>query len=160
MERYVHYSDSPLVKIKSRRQSRVRFDKPVGLWLSVVDERGDGWRDWCGWENFRTFDENTFATEIELDLSVLRVIRTVAEIDAFDGDFGESYAGIAGILWPAVAQFYSGVLISPHLWQRRSDGRASSWYHDWDCASACIWDASAARIITLDARRKCSIVQA
>lgn len=37
---------------------------------------------------------------------------------------------------------------APYQWRRRNE-RGFSWYYGWDCASGCIWRASAIREIRL-----------
>jgi hypothetical protein len=50
------------------------------------------------------------------------------------------------IEWRKVAERFDGIIIAPYIWQRRLD-LESSWYYSWDCASGCIWNASAVREI-------------
>lgn len=37
---------------------------------------------------------------------------------------------------------YDGIVITPYVWSMRLD-RSAFWYYGWDCASGCIWNASA-----------------
>lgn len=147
-ERFVHYSAAPLIGgVKDTAQSWSEFYKPRGLWFSVEAEgREDGWREWCQAETFR-LEHLEYITELELDLGKFRVITNTIELDAFDEEFGHEFVKrVHGIHWPTVAQFHSGIIIAPYLWERRLDGRASRCYYGWDCASGCVWDSSAASI--------------
>jgi hypothetical protein len=67
---------------------------------------------------------------------------------ALDQRFGERTMMID---WRRVASVYDGIIIAPYQWSRRLDGGAR-WYYGWDCASGCIWNATAiARVEHLEA---------
>lgn len=149
--RLIHYSDTHLTGVYSCRQDEGRAfqrgDKPNGLWVSV--EGPDDWRAWCEAEQFGCLD---CATEIVLhpDANVLR-IETPDALKAFHDEYCCPPAWAHGlpdydehaISWLLVAEKYQGILIAPYQWGCRLDGPMSSWYYGWDCASGCIWDASA-----------------
>ncbi len=41
-----------------------------------------------------------------------------------------------------VAKLYQGIIIAPYCYSIRLDNDCF-WYYPWDCASGCIWDATA-----------------
>lgn len=149
--RLIHYSDVPVENVYSVEQSGEKYDwsdgrKPAGLWVSVEGE--DDWRAWCEAENFRDCSAQC-ATEIVLasDHRVL-VIDTSAAMTAFHRTFCVERGKYGKwkewrIDWPRVATLHSGIVIAPYQWTHRLDGDLSGWYYSWDCASGCIWDASA-----------------
>jgi hypothetical protein len=65
--------------------------------------------------------------------------------------------------WPKVSERYDGVVIAPYVWSLRMgdyemiegrmrktpDSAISDWYYPWDCASGCIWKASAIKAFDL-----------
>ena len=148
--RLLHYSEQPLSgPIRSAAQSEEQgaYLKPCGLWVSVEGE--NDWPWWCKAEDFQT-EHLACATVIILaeDAHILW-IESEEEIDAFTHRFG--FHPIIGkryesrslaIHWHQVAGEYQGVIIAPYIWSRRLHS-VSSWYYGWDCASGCIWDASA-----------------
>ena len=50
------------------------------------------------------------------------------------------------INWPAVAERYGGILITPYQWSHRM---SLHWYCGWDCASGCVWDLSQIKSVEL-----------
>ena len=144
----IHFSAEPLGPIESRGQNRQATGKPTGLWVSVEGDE-DGWRDWCLSEDF-SLDRLAITSRIELadDAQILRV-DSAAGIDELGRLFGvesEYWTGprpyFDRIDWARVAELYQGIVIAPYIWSRRLNGGAF-WYYGWDCASGCIWDASA-----------------
>ncbi len=144
-ERLVHWSREPLGRIRSETQGgdKSRFDKPNGLWVSV-EGNDDGWRWWCQAEEFAL---DSFAVEHEITLDpnarILRIagaleLRVFTERYACGPWNRRSYA----INWPDVAASYQGIIIAPYVWECRLCDE-TTWYYSWDCASGCIWDASA-----------------
>lgn len=161
-ERLLHYSARPLPRLVNRRQEI--SVKPRGLWISVEGEQD--WLQWCRDEDFN-LASLAIVTEIRLT-DTARIIRLTSpnDIDAFTrersaqpGDLVRNDAGerIAlpesltrgGIFmdWPRVAAEYDGIIIAPYIWRRRLS-RHCSWYYGWDCASGCVWRASAITLIT------------
>jgi len=156
---WLKYSDAPiLVGEQADRNQTERlsmYSKPNGFW--ITDDSKDCWRSWCVGERWG-LGGLTHKHEIELDESGILILRSVAELDAFTekfsvpewwGPFGEprKYRDIC-IDWRRVAQQHTGIIITPYQWERRLcvDYR---WYYGWDCASGCIWKASAIRDIRL-----------
>ena len=43
--------------------------------------------------------------------------------------------------WTAVGKNHDAIVIAPYIWERRLDG--PMWYYGWDCASGCVWNATA-----------------
>ncbi len=145
----VHYCAAPLAEIRSTPQpeSKSRGFKPHGLWVSV--EGKDDWRAWCESESFGA---ERFRLEYEIvlrpDSRVLH-IRGAQALDSFTRMFraGDRDRFLDQILWGDVAAAWQGIVIAPYLWSRRNTDH-TFWYYPWDCASGCIWDASAvAKII-------------
>lgn len=119
--------------------SRQHIFKPNGLWLS--DESDFGWSEWCSGNNF-LIGANKF--KVEVDLSKILHLRSIAEIKNFayiyntnDNPFVD---GRQEIRWSVVAAEYSGVLITPYQWALRME---LFWYYPWDCASGCVWNKDA-----------------
>lgn len=150
--RLLHYTTDPLTAIRSVEQvyDAPRYDKPNGLWLSV--EGPDDWREWCKSEEFGDPDaQRCYEIVIAPDANLCRLSGPNL-LRAFTAEYGmDPYMGpMAGhtqfarlaIDWPRVAEKYAGIIIAPYIWEcRMSDD--TRWYYGWDCASGCIWDASA-----------------
>lgn len=150
-EPLIHWSAKPLTSVLSVQQAAHR-DKPFGLWVSAGDG-DDGWFDFCV-DNDYHLDGLAYASEIilEPDTNVLR-LTTAGELDDFSSHFAgpipdymhrwwkQGEAGYS-IDWPRVAGAYQGIIIAPYCWERRMT-RSTHWYYTWDCASGCIWDATA-----------------
>ncbi len=137
--RLIHYSAVPLTAVHSAEQTSGFSSKPQGLWVSV--EGPDDWKAWCEAESFSP-ERLAYEHDIELaeGANILR-ISTAREID----DFTSLYRlGAYSADWTAVAQCYDGILIAPYIWERRMSSHCD-WYHLWDCASGCIWNAHAVK---------------
>lgn len=154
--RLIHYSDEPLVAVRSASQCGDNYDwhegrKPTGLWVSVEGE--DDWRAWCKAEDFRDCDAQV-ATEIVLrDTHTVLVIDTSVALELFHREYSveqKKYGKWAEwmIDWPRVAASHGGIIIAPYQWRHRLDSPVSSWYYSWDCASGCLWDASQVERVT------------
>lgn len=133
-----HFTDAATLEVRSVEQ-RARYKmKPRGLWVSV--DGPDDWPSWCASEQFRDTDsQNRFRVTLADDANIL-VIATAAELDAFDAEYGDAVNGLELIEWTLVAARWQGIIIAPYQWARRN---GKLWYYGWDCASGCIWDASA-----------------
>lgn len=148
-----HYSDKPLETVRSVAQWPANegaratgpYTKPVGLWVSVDGE--DDWIWWCRAEGFG-LERLTHAHRVTLAKNA-RVLRLAGanELDAFTAEYGglgpdymPEHLKSLCIDWWRVAAGYQGVIIAPYCYERRLN---LSWYYPWDCASGCIWDASA-----------------
>jgi hypothetical protein len=147
-ERFIHYSAKPLTEVRSVKQESYSEMKPRGLWFSVDDPSLDepmGWREWCEAENF-SIPSLELQTEIAFkpDARVLR-LSNADDIDRFHRKYKQSLSRrytYFQINWARVAEKYQAIIIAPYIWQRRLD-REVRWYYGWDCASGCVWDASA-----------------
>jgi len=146
----VHYTDRPMETIHSiPPDEQTKFFKPKGLWVSIVGP--DDWKSWCESEEFG-LDRFKMAYEIKLSATArIRRIKTIAQLDAFTKTYvSPSVLGLTlgyEIEWKRLALRYDGIIIAPYQWRRRlHDG--CSWYYAWDCASGCIWNASAVETIT------------
>jgi hypothetical protein len=148
-----HYSAEPFMFDPTRtyRQDPSAKDqvfKPRGLWLSVEpdddpDERT--WRTWCVAEDFH-LEALVHRTEITLALGAdILWLRTAADIRRFDQTYRRRlWDAVDAIDWPTVVTQTQGLIIAPYQWSVRLD---LLWYYGWDCASGCIWDAGAVRIV-------------
>lgn len=122
-----------------------RMDKPCGLWVSV---KGDNdWAEWCLSEDFGNLD---VATEVVLSPDArMLIVSNEAELLALTAEYGvpppwgtdDNDKGF-GLDWRRMAQQYQGIIIAPYVWECRLLP-GTHWYYCWDCASGCIWDASA-----------------
>src|SRR5690606_32740643 len=152
MSRLLHYSSTPLVAIYSVSQEPPgsRYDKPNGLWVSVEGEMD--WREWCVAESFGDPDSQLcYEVTLSPDANMLR-LESPGDLLRFTNKYGVGpYLGPMagrtvmfglGIDWPEVASTYAGIIIAPYQWSMRLDDRVR-WYYGWDCASGCVWDASA-----------------
>jgi hypothetical protein len=146
--RLSHWSRSSTLAPHSVDQSpEGRGDKPRGLWVSVDGE--DDWPSWCHREGFAE-DRlvHRFRVTLADDADILH-LDCDWDIHQFTRDYGVALADITGrfglrdshwIDWPRIAQKWQGIIIAPYCWGSRLE---IGWYYGWDCASGCIWDASA-----------------
>ena len=141
--------------------------KPTGLWASVED--GQGWRDWCTSENFRTAGlAHSYAVGLTEQAKLLH-LSDANQFEAFSDKYrctGNSIlqspelSGLVDIIrdtpervsvidWTLLErEGYQGIIISPYQWEWRLASK-TAWYYGWDCSSACIWDVSAIKSLTL-----------
>ena len=141
-----HFSKGPLSEIRSTEQcSQVGdfespYEKPKGLWVSVDGD--DDWPAWCSSEmpewmidvaRYRIYLTESPRVLLLSDLGLMTDFQ--AEFGRDCGRWGRTY-----IDWPTVASRYQGIIIAPYHWPLRTE---MDWYYTWDCASGCIWDASA-----------------
>jgi hypothetical protein len=117
--------------------------KPDGLWLS--DEADDeSWSRWCA-DQMPSWIDGAYAYRVTLSASanILTLDRT-ASVRAFAAEYGEPLArfhgAITSIYWGRVAESWDGIAITPYSYASQGE---LSWYYGWDCASACVWRASA-----------------
>jgi hypothetical protein len=126
------------------------FRKPRGLWYGI----NQSWIEWCSSEEPGWVHDHLH--EVILDYSKILRIKNIKEFNAFEQKFGMidpmlkmlegmmpvgSYrVGRETIDWYKVAEQYSGLEITPYLWEKRL---TSMWYYGWDCASGCVWNADA-----------------
>jgi len=149
--RFLHYSGKPVHAVESASQDGVRF-KPNGFWFSIEGE--NDWKSWCEIEKFQ-LQNLAFVHELTFKRNAnILWLKGPSQIDLFhaqytarpyDRDFAPNY-----IDWKRVAEKHQGIVIAPYCWARRLDGPAHDWYYSWDCASGCLWDASAIERIALD----------
>lgn len=140
-----HYTALDVLEPRSVAQDSGRGFKPSGLWVSV--DGPDDWRAWCegeGWGLDRL--RHRFVVTLT-ETARLLVITSPDELRAFDAEFGESGQRSWHVAWDAVAREWQGIIIAPYLWECRLSDPA--WYYCWDCASGCIWDASAIASVAL-----------
>lgn len=140
----IHYSTEPLTAvhraIQSNNSPQHWVGKPQGLWVSV----DDAWKQWCEENDFHL---GRHATEIILapTANILR-IDTARDLDVLTEEYGVEpnprIIAYRAIDWAKVAERYYGIIIAPYQYSRRLSPE-TFWYYSWDCASGCIWDASA-----------------
>jgi hypothetical protein len=123
--------------------------KPTGLWISDDADDECSWPRWCRDEQYH-LGSLALAHDIVLKPTARLIwLCSVKDIDRFHGRFRSQgqHVGWRWIDWGEVARHAEGIVITPYQWERRLDGEASDWYYSWDCASGCIWDASAVEAI-------------
>lgn len=76
--------------------------------------------------------------------NILR-LQNATDIDKFTATYANGYCRID---WHDIAAQYQGIIIAPFIYQRQR-AKHTPWYYSWDCASGCIWDATAISSITL-----------
>lgn len=132
-----HFTRNDALFPLSVPQSGRRGDKPDGLWVSV-----DGPDDWPTWTREEEYCDTTqqyhYRVALADDARIL-YLGTPEAMDAFTAEYGAPGPDWI-IQWAEVAKRYQGIIIAPYQWSRRFE---LSWYYGWDCASGCIWDASA-----------------
>lgn len=139
-----HYAHrGPVGPIESREQGAPDA-KPRGLWVSV-EGNGDGWREWCEAEDFRTDWTHAYDVTLTEGANIL-LLSTPYDLDDFTEDFervrddARPWRHGLHIDWRRVAEEYDGIIITPYQWRRRME---LMWYYGWDCASGCIWRSDA-----------------
>lgn len=145
-ERWVHFSDKSIAAVEDRgpHDEAYRYWKPRGLWVSDENDK-HSWAAWCASERFRDCQKQ-LAYEVILapGANILRMncrcdLRAFSEQFHLDSD--DRYTS-RSIDWPRVMDAYDGILITPYQWDSRLEDD-TFWYYGWDCASGCIWKASA-----------------
>lgn len=146
--RLLHYSAKRLRNIVSVHQYDHGDMKPQGLWVSVEGEYD--WQSWCEGEKYHP-ERLKRCQEIRLkeDHNIC-MLDSVLDIHQFAEEYRTGFDGapensiLAGIhlKWLSVAEEFKGIIIAPYQWECRMDDKVF-WYYTWDCASGCIWDASA-----------------
>lgn len=132
------------------------FRKPQGLWYGI----NDYWIDWCASEKMGWVHD--YIHEVILDESKILKITNLDEFDDFEKEYGDvdpllarlekAYPGqmmnyrrgMEVIRFDKVAEKYSGLEITPYLYEKRL---ISMWYYGWDCASGCVWAQDAVKDI-------------
>jgi hypothetical protein len=151
-QRLIHYSAESLPKKLRPFRPQLEADmKPRGLWFSVEEAGGHGWKEWCEGEQWG-LSRLTVANEVVLagNANILR-LRNAGDIDRFSREYHHTIPLLSSIYcinWGRVARKHHGIIIAPYIWERRLGGGAN-WYYGWDCASGCIWDQRAIKSVTL-----------
>lgn len=150
-ETLIHYSNKPLLEVWSvpPAMQKAHF-KPRGLWVSV--EGDDDWKSWCLSEDYECQSlSNPHEIHLAKTANILR-LSCSDQLRGFTKRYGlrfRSGSVIIDIDWPEVTSHYDGIIIAPYVWECRLD-TTNTWYYSWDCASGCIWNASAvAKIVPL-----------
>lgn len=149
---WLKYSRAPILLDEYRDRNQTTdfpssFSKPCGTW--ITDDSGQCWREWCLAEGFR-LDDLTHKHEVVLDESNILVLRNSRDLVRFDQEYGGEPSNpnltYRHVAWERVAARYDGLIITPHQVEQHFN---LMWYNGWDCASGCIWRASAIREIKL-----------
>src|SRR5690606_30357825 len=112
------------------------------------------WREWCEAQGFGNIAESRcYEIALAPNANILR-LATVGDVldfgdeygmDPFMGPMAGRFYGY-GVRWGEVAERWQGIIIAPYQWRLRVDDR-TCWYYSWDCASGCLWDASAVEAV-------------
>ena len=131
------------------------YEKPKGFW--ITDDTEDSWQAWCLSERFN-LESLTHKHEVDLEEDRILILRSAYDVEMFASQYAfEHWWGPEGqprkyrnrcIDWPEVASCYAGIIITPYQWSLRM-ANGFSWYYGWDCASGCIWDATAIKDVRL-----------
>jgi len=128
--------------------------KPAGLWYSCDND----WMKWLksDWVSRYKESKEGYDYKIEVDLSQMKVIRTLDELWSFTRQYAFrrlfSYKPYPYIDWAQVAERYAGIEICPYQQEARFD---LDWYYPWDVASGCIWNKAAlVRVTPINRRAK------
>ena len=117
--------------------------KPEGLWYG----KGNSWRDWAQYEMPEKFHgSNAFSLDLNYGHGPDQVVKLTSpeSVAAFTDAFGKSLMPdlprplLSGIDWPAVANRFGGVEISPY---RKPE--TFNWSDTWDVDSGAIWNKRA-----------------
>jgi hypothetical protein len=147
-----HYSHRRLETVTPsiQRVPSHAFEKPVGLWVSVLGE--DDWPSFCRAEGFGL---SSLRVEHTIELADTAHILTLvggSELDLFTHEYGIQVRGDTAINWPEVAAQFQGIIIAPYAYSRRLNS-LTNWYYGWDCASGCIWHPAAIASVSVIAEQ-------
>jgi hypothetical protein len=156
---WLKYADAPILvdELFNRDQPEQvnSYLKPRGFW--ITDDSEDCWRSWCLSNRF-SLDRLVYKHAIDLDEARILILRDEYEVRRFTRtyrvfkkwgpDHDPHKWTDTCIYWPNVAKDYAGIIITPYQWSLRMEA-GFDWYYGWDCASGCIWDASAIKDVHL-----------
>lgn len=139
-----HFSSVEILEPVSVAQISEGRPKPKGLWLS--DENKDGWSAWAKAEDWSI---GKYKFNVEVDMKKILWLSCAEDLFAFTKEYEmpHDFHFPYYINWKSVAQKFSGILITPYIWECRLDDK-TSWYYGWDCASACIWNSDSIKEIS------------
>lgn len=138
---FVHLSANPITRIRSPRQLGDSFKPKGSLWFAC----GDTWEEWMAAEGFVPKDPYKYKYEAELDLEMLIVLKTGADIKAFSEQYAipdEKYRYF-GIDWNKVRDDTgkSGIYIVNG--KLKGARKKFPWYSTFDACSVAIWNKNA-----------------
>lgn len=163
-----HYHPSPIFNLQRFSDRVDNAHSPGGLWLS--DETEYGWTRFVQdqvrinpsgpWARDR--ETWKYQTLFEVDTEEILWLKTTHDLHQFTTNYGEPKHRYCyndpekpdkigyglHVNWSTVKTEHKGILISPYqdrLSNRHGDPQFH-WYR-FDCASACIWDASCLKIM-------------
>jgi len=152
-----HYSHNDTLEPHSQEQKAQSDRKPRGLWVSVEGEYG--WREWGTDNEYGCFDYR-FEVELVAGHNVLITDDLLGFHATYHrARYPDSSYPIEDISWEDVAHEYQGIIIPTYHSEFRFNTRVSDWYYGWDCASGCIWDATAIASVSLAEQKEtpCSL---
>jgi hypothetical protein len=137
---YIHFSRTALTTARDSPQDGMDCGgaKPTGLWFTVGMEGAERWKAIAYGKNL------LHATELSLDERNILRIRTVEQIVDLERacGMGLSPGGRGRLNWSAIALRFDGIIVSPYQADERVL-KKTCWYHEWDCASGCVWKSKA-----------------
>jgi len=140
----IHFSKAPIGPLVPVKQTATSFGKPKGFWFS--DEDDYGWKQWARDNRFAQ-DRFEYQTRLEIVKDKVLLLSNGGDLELFTRKYGRNsghWADSFMIEWDRVAESWGGILITPYDWNNRLE---MPWYYGWDCASGCVWDPEAVRVI-------------
>jgi hypothetical protein len=114
---------------------RLLEQKPVGFWYEI----NGSWRTWL--REIREPHDSRYVYDVQIDEAQVRLLclRTVAQLKAFQAQFGRSIGTthLSYVCWGDVYEAYDGIECSPYFVGQRQNWR---WYAGLDVASGCLWN--------------------
>lgn len=148
----------PEIKLQLTKQEQNRYHqigKPYGFWYQT----GRSWEEWIAGERMLDWMK-PYLVVIEVDPSRILQLRSAYELHQFTEQYKAPFVPgqtvfesgrLTAINWQRVAESWGGIEISPYQWSCRFD---LMWYYGWDCASGCVWDLNAVRVVKPGVPRK------
>lgn len=140
-----HYAPNK-IEGAPRVSARGAHGKPRGFWVSVDGK--DDWLAWCLAEDWGIPNlAYRHCVTLRDDANIIH-LQTEEEVFAFGARNGAQEFEY-GLDWAPTMSRFDGIIIAPYQWGCRLHN-LSCWYYGWDCASGCIWNASAIESVALD----------
>lgn len=139
----IHYSAKPLEGINNPDYQPKRHFKPAGLWFST--NKHDGWRNWCNSVDF-SMDRFNYKTTIKFknDAKILQ-ITDKRGVDKLFRRYGVAKRDDKwAIDWKKITTKYDAIYMPKYFNDYR---KKYPWYDTWDCASGCVWNKDAVKIV-------------
>ena len=138
---FVHLSSNQIHRIRSPRQLGAGFKPQGSLWFAC----GDTWEEWMAAEGFQPKEPYKYKYKAILDLNMLIVLKTVADIKAFSERYtipDKKYPYFF-IDWNRVRDDTnkSGIYIVNGT--LKTARKKYPWYSSFDACSVSIWNKNA-----------------